>query len=185
MRFGAWNYDARTGRWTAKDPILFEGGQVNLYAYVNCDPANRMDPTGLVTLPLCVEISVCIVGCVSFNPNIVFDGNLIDVNFSASGFMASNWLQLGLTGTIEVTNADTITELNGPEGFLGVDWGEGTVYGLDGIRGATYWGGRFEAGIGAGIHPMGIHGGGTAGLNALQYARYWLSKRQQEEEACH
>lgn len=30
-RFGARDYDAETGRWTAKDPILFRGRDANLY----------------------------------------------------------------------------------------------------------------------------------------------------------
>jgi RHS repeat-associated protein len=51
VRFGARDYDAETGRWTAKDPILFAGRQANLYAYVNNDPLNRRDPDGLQGLP--------------------------------------------------------------------------------------------------------------------------------------
>ena len=47
VRFGARDYDAQTGRWTAKDPIGFAGGQANLYAYVRSDPLNRTDATGL------------------------------------------------------------------------------------------------------------------------------------------
>ena len=46
-RFGATDYDAETGRWTAKDPILFAGNQANLYGYVLNDPVNLVDPTGL------------------------------------------------------------------------------------------------------------------------------------------
>lgn len=45
-RFGARDYDARTGRWTVKDPIGFGGG-ANLYAYAQSDPVNLIDPTGL------------------------------------------------------------------------------------------------------------------------------------------
>jgi RHS repeat-associated protein len=47
VRFGARDYDAETGRWTAKDPIGFEGGDTNLYGYVGGDPVNRIDPVGL------------------------------------------------------------------------------------------------------------------------------------------
>ena len=46
LRFDTRDYDASTGRWTAKDPILFSGGDTNLYAYVGNDPVNRTDPTG-------------------------------------------------------------------------------------------------------------------------------------------
>ena len=46
LRFGARDYDPDTGRWTAKDPIDFAGGDTNLYAYVTGDPINHIDPTG-------------------------------------------------------------------------------------------------------------------------------------------
>ena len=46
-RFGARDYDAETGRWTSKDPILFNGGDMNLYGYVLQDPVNGVDASGL------------------------------------------------------------------------------------------------------------------------------------------
>jgi RHS repeat-associated protein len=46
VRFGARDYDAYAGRWTAKDPILFDGGFSNLYSYVGSDPLNYVDPSG-------------------------------------------------------------------------------------------------------------------------------------------
>jgi RHS repeat-associated protein len=46
-RFGARDYDAETGRWTAKDPILFKGKDANLYGYVLQNPINWIDPWGL------------------------------------------------------------------------------------------------------------------------------------------
>ena len=45
-RFGARDYQASSGRWTSKDPIRFDGGQVNIYAYVGDEPINRIDPFG-------------------------------------------------------------------------------------------------------------------------------------------
>ncbi len=51
VRFGARDYDALIGRWTAKDPILFAGGDSNLYGYVANDPVNLMDKTGLLWEP--------------------------------------------------------------------------------------------------------------------------------------
>jgi hypothetical protein len=38
-------------RWTAKDPIRFDGGDTNIYAYVGNDPVNWTDPTGLIFQP--------------------------------------------------------------------------------------------------------------------------------------
>ena len=55
VRFGVRDYDASSGRWTAKDPIRFDGGDSLLYGYSTSDPINRTDPSGLApfvnTLP--------------------------------------------------------------------------------------------------------------------------------------
>jgi RHS repeat-associated protein len=45
-RFGARDYDPINTRWTNKDPIRFEGGDMNLYGYVISDPVNFIDLTG-------------------------------------------------------------------------------------------------------------------------------------------
>lgn len=47
VRFGARDYNPATGRWTTKDPILFNGGDTNLYGYVVADPVGNIDPSGL------------------------------------------------------------------------------------------------------------------------------------------
>ena len=49
VRFGARDYDAQTGRWMAKDPLRFDGGDTNLYAYALNEPVGVQDPTGLQT----------------------------------------------------------------------------------------------------------------------------------------
>ena len=61
VRFGARDYDAEIGRWTAKDPILFAGGDTNLYGYVVSDPINFIDFRGRYAL---VAGEVKVVGAV-------------------------------------------------------------------------------------------------------------------------
>ena len=51
VRFGYRDYDPSIGRWTARDPIGFAGGDTNLYGYVWSDPVNWVDPTGEVGVP--------------------------------------------------------------------------------------------------------------------------------------
>ena len=63
-RFGYRDYDAYTGKWTAKDPIGFSGGDSNLYGYVLGDPVNFVDPEGLF-------------------PWAIFLGGVIDTYFAA------------------------------------------------------------------------------------------------------
>ncbi len=47
VRFGFRDLDTITGRWTARDPALYDGGQANLYTYVAGDPVALRDPLGL------------------------------------------------------------------------------------------------------------------------------------------
>jgi RHS repeat-associated protein len=48
VHFGAREYDASVGRWLSKDPLLFGGGDTNLYGYVLGDPINTLDPNGKI-----------------------------------------------------------------------------------------------------------------------------------------
>jgi len=61
VRFGHRDYLPEIGKWTAKDPIGFAGGDSNLFGYVQNDPVNLVDPEGLLTL-------VIINGPTSMNP---------------------------------------------------------------------------------------------------------------------
>ncbi|MBI1815179.1 MAG: RHS repeat-associated core domain-containing protein [Deltaproteobacteria bacterium] len=56
VRFGARDYDAQTGRWTAKDLIGFRGRGLNLYGYVLNDAVNAIDPGGRVADSLAVTL---------------------------------------------------------------------------------------------------------------------------------
>ncbi|MBK6423673.1 MAG: hypothetical protein IPI38_19045 [Gemmatimonadetes bacterium] len=51
VRFGARDYEPQVGRWTAKDPMGFYGGAVDVYTYSENDPVNRIDPTGRFLIP--------------------------------------------------------------------------------------------------------------------------------------
>ena len=57
VRFGARDYDAQIGRWTAKDPILFGGKDTNLYGYTFNDSINFTDIDGL-DVELCKAVAV-------------------------------------------------------------------------------------------------------------------------------
>ncbi len=46
VHFGLRDYNPEIGTWTAKDPILFNGGDTNLYGYVQDNPINVSDPSG-------------------------------------------------------------------------------------------------------------------------------------------
>jgi RHS repeat-associated protein len=46
VRFGLRDYEPLTGRFTAKDPILHEGG-MNLFVFAGNDPVSKRDPSGL------------------------------------------------------------------------------------------------------------------------------------------
>jgi len=48
VRHGARDYDPETGRWTAKDPVGFSGGDTNLFGYVFNDPINGFDLDGFI-----------------------------------------------------------------------------------------------------------------------------------------
>jgi RHS repeat-associated protein len=47
VRFGWRDYDVKTGRWTAPDPIGDKGGDPDWYGYCLDDPVNGVDPLGL------------------------------------------------------------------------------------------------------------------------------------------
>lgn len=62
VRFGARDYDASAGRWTAKDPIRFFGEDTNLFGYVLVDPVNSTDPSGQVAVGAAIGFGVDVAG---------------------------------------------------------------------------------------------------------------------------
>lgn len=52
VRFGYRDYNPEIGRWTAKDPIGFAGGDIDVFGYVQNNVVNWIDPWGLWTFQI-------------------------------------------------------------------------------------------------------------------------------------
>ena len=109
IHFGYREYDPYTGKWRAKDPILFAGGDSNLYGYVLNDPVNLVDPSGefAITIPVVVITTAAAVGAYvtykailgishalyqwwNYEPH-WWDDNSGDVTCNASDFDPTKW----------------------------------------------------------------------------------------------
>lgn len=89
-------YDPRTGRWLSVDPIGFAGGDSNLYRYVNNDPVNGTDPSGLAEAGSWEEAIA----------TTAYYGAWINPGTSLA--MASNWFWGKLTGAMSSSNNESI-----------------------------------------------------------------------------
>jgi RHS repeat-associated protein len=58
VRFGYRDYDPDTGRWTAKDHILFAGEETDFYRYCLNNPINLIDPEGKIWGYVAVAVGV-------------------------------------------------------------------------------------------------------------------------------
>ena len=178
VRFGARDYDPSIGRWTAKDPILFNGGQANLYVYVGNDPVNFVDPEGLATHQVGVEFGLCVGVCISWNPNISTDGSNWGINSSLSLGFSSN-IGVSAMGTSEWTTAASLDLVNGLEFYGGVGAGEGLGGALEGVAGVdfgkaspAYKGDQSAIGATVGLLPADVRGGLTFGWNLFS-TQWW------------
>ncbi len=50
VRFGLRDYEPASGRWTGRDPLLFDGPEGNLYLYAGNNPLALRDPSGLFSI---------------------------------------------------------------------------------------------------------------------------------------
>lgn len=127
VRFGLRDYSPDTGRWAARDPLLFQGGQGNLYVYCGNSPIELRDPSGLkASSPCQSDIASQEPGYLNFN----FTGGYI--GGSTLGFMLdmdSNWhfyLGGGLVSpgaSISVTGSAQNTVSHGSNRAFAVDSG--------------------------------------------------------------
>lgn len=120
VRFGARDYDAETGRWTSKDPILFNGGQGNLYVYVGNDPINKADYTGTYGIALGFSGGIGALWGFTGGLGIVIDSVTgVDLFYtSGEGHVVGGVLGGSITGTLICTSG---TDFFGNGGQVGVD----------------------------------------------------------------
>jgi len=138
-------YDAELGRFLKEDPIGFEGG-LNVSLYVESNPIARVDPSGLLTVQVGIQIrlptfpgSPTIEGSDNVKPRGIsgafgfsvpfFDGGDFDIGFTGSATVGGS---LGV-GTGRVTGF-----LSASQGSLRDQRGESINVGFnDGIGGLT------------------------------------------------
>jgi RHS repeat-associated protein len=151
VRFGARDYDAEVGRWTAKDPIRFAGGDENIYAYVGGDPVNLVDPGGMWTSGWGVSLSANGLGFAgTIGVQVVTDseGNSAVATYGGVG---SGTGSPGASLTLDRTwtNAANVCSLAGPGGQQGPAGGLGGAAGAaEVVVGDGYVGGNVSGGLG-------------------------------------
>ncbi len=101
VRLGARDYEPATGRFTARDPILFAGAQSNLYAYVNSNPTNGVDRQGTLA-------NVGVGGAIALG------GLALQLAFDKG----SIWYKIGVSGVVVGTTMAT-AGLAAPFGWAG------------------------------------------------------------------
>lgn len=144
MRFGARDYDPSVGRWTAKDPLRFDGRDSNLFAYVANDPVDFIDPSGQVIFNVGLAFAGALAGGIVNGVNAYVSGKSFRGGFgvgAATGAIAGFTLNPLLLGAI-VGGLTTAGNRN----LLGIQSCHGTAV-------------DYALGIGAGL------AGGWAGLS--------------------
>lgn len=148
VRFGMRDFEPASVHWTARDPILFDGKQSNIYAYSTNDPVNYRDLSGLLCVgasaydivgggaefcydeegfSLCGKAGIGIGGGVSFSP-------------AGSPASTGGSLNYSFGGNAGPVNANLNVEV-GPEGVsctIGVDFGTDFGIGAGGELAAKY-----------------------------------------------
>lgn len=119
-------YDPNVGRFISEDPIGFEGGETNLFAYVGNQPINRIDPSGEAGITIGLEGAVALFG---FGGQAGIYGNVShdlkkswyegwswSVTASAGGGAAAS--VYGLSGGVHVSanNSTNVSQLEGASG---------------------------------------------------------------------
>jgi len=149
-------YDAEAGRFLSEDPLGFEGGDWNLYAYVRNNPILFSDPLGLWTFSLGLTSSAGL-GLGGGG------GSFYNIGHDPSKGLFGGW-SASLTGNVEggafgglggstqlnlqFTDANTTSQLEGLALVAGTSAGLGLVGGAEYIFGNGYRGTNIYGGLG-------------------------------------
>ncbi|HVK83620.1 MAG TPA: RHS repeat-associated core domain-containing protein [Kofleriaceae bacterium] len=104
VRFGYRDYDPAAGRWLARDPALYGGLQLNLYAYVGNNPIGRTDPAGLFTIG----------GSAYLGP-----GGGLKLTVDSTGFVICGELGFGGGGSIDVDPFEEVGDVDVKPSIIG------------------------------------------------------------------
>jgi RHS repeat-associated protein len=112
-RFGYRDYDAYTGKWTAKDPIGFGGGDSNLYGYVLGDPVGGFDASGLE-----VDINLFPHSDPLYHTANNYSGSNYPNSFTIAGHGTAGWLDLRKSSLTLKEIAEKLKNSNKEYGLL-------------------------------------------------------------------
>lgn len=152
VRFGYRDYLPTLGRWMSRDPLLFAGGQGNLYLYAYNDPVNATDEWGLVCPPFPPSATMACIGAISG-----FVGGVVGtvVAQSANGKIDPvEIVVVALAGAAAGATVGATTGAINPSAVVVAAIAVGTSAGVAAGTGSSYGqiaGAALAAGIAAGI----------------------------------
>jgi RHS repeat-associated protein len=113
VRFGAREYDARTGRWMRRDPVSFAGLATNLYGYAYDDPINFVDSSGLYVSGAALAAAEA-EGAAATGAGVAAESTAASAAASASTGL------VGVTGAVTstVTGGIVVGAISGPLGIV-------------------------------------------------------------------
>lgn len=151
-------YDPATGRFTRTDPVSLPLTQphISAYAYAANRPTVLIDPSGMVTVGGCVGAQGAL-GILGLSLQVCgdydFTGSWEGTAFSITGGWAEGGLILGVDGTVRVTTARFVRDLNGEGAALALGYGpvSGAISSGTACNGSTVAGLELGTGVGAGL----------------------------------